>query len=57
MVAFVLHDAGMKTAHRTVNERTVFVTPLIAQMRVTRHQSAHAGNAEAAFPSFFHRIG
>src|SRR5512135_1348541 len=57
MVAFMLHYARMKTAYRAVNQRAVFIPTLVAQMRIARHQTAHARHAEAPLPAVLHRVG
>src|SRR5205807_1462674 len=54
MVAFVLHDSGMKSFHGTIYGPAILVRALIAQFRETGHHPAHAGNTQATFPTGFH---
>jgi len=53
MIHFVLHDAGVEIAHLTVDRSAELVETAIAQTFVARHQAAHAGHRQAAFPALF----
>src|SRR6185369_15182568 len=57
MVAFVLHDARVESLGDTVDGIALLVRARIAKLRVARHHAAHAGNREAALPSFLDVAG
>jgi hypothetical protein len=51
VIHFVLHDPGMKIAHRAVDGIPGGVLAGIAQIPVAGHQAAHAGHRQAALPA------
>ena len=53
MVAFMLHHARMKACGLNINAITARIETAIADCAIARHQAAHAGHAETAFPAIF----
>src|SRR5258708_37223741 len=50
MIDFVLHHAGVKVPDAAIDQRSCSVEAAVAQLAIARHQTAHAGDREAAFP-------
>lgn len=44
MIAFMLHYAGMKALDRAIDRLSSLSHSGVAKLRVSRHQSAHAGH-------------
>ncbi len=51
MIYFMLHDAGMKIADRTIDGVAGGIHAAIVQIAIPRHQTAHAGNRQATLPA------
>src|SRR5690606_31336850 len=55
MVHLMLHDAGMEAADCAIDWAAVLVVAAVAHSYVTRHETAHARDRQATFPTLFHR--
>src|SRR5262249_31425581 len=51
VVAFVLHDAGVKAFDITLDDLAVETGPAIAHPQMARHDPAQPGNRQAALPA------
>src|SRR6185503_16881974 len=51
VIALVLDDARVKAFDGTVDRSALLVEAAIAQSDIPRHETAHAGDAQAALPS------
>src|SRR5438105_381217 len=50
MIAFMLHDPGMKTRRLALDHRAVEPERAIADPQMARHDAAQPGNRQAALP-------
>ena len=56
MVALVLHDARVESAHRAIDRTALCVHAAIAQSLVTRDETPHARHGKTTFPTFFRLV-
>src|SRR5436190_14828858 len=54
VVDFVLHDTSVEIRRLALEWAAVLVKAAIAQTLVARHDAAHAGHGQAAFPALLH---
>jgi hypothetical protein len=51
MIAFVLHDAGMKVGRGAVNRLAIRIVATVSDMAEARHPASHSGHRQATFPA------